>query len=68
MKKISKKQLPANLKTSKQNINEVGRTSQGATQKPLNAREKKFLKDAKTRQSKKKSYSLKEAMMRMRNK
>ena len=61
MKKLNKKEIPSNLKTSSQNISDVGRTSQGAPQK-LTPREAKFIKEAKTRQIKKKSYRLKEAM------
>lgn len=61
MKKIASKDLPSNMKTSRQNIDEVGRTSQGAP-RAFTPFEKKFLNQAKMRKIKKPKYTLKDAM------
>jgi hypothetical protein len=62
MKKLSKKDKPSNLKKSKQNIDEVGRTSQGGKPSRFTPTQRVFLKNAKTRQPKMKAYSLGDAM------
>ncbi len=62
MKKLSPKEKPANLKKSKQNIDEIGRTSQGGPRPKVSIRGRNFLKTAKTRQPKRNKYNLKEAM------
>ncbi len=68
MKKLSAKDTPSNLKPSRQNIDEIGRTSQGAPQPKFSPREAKFLKGAKTRKPKKNKYTLKEAMKKLNDK
>jgi len=67
MKKIAPDNLPSNLKTSRQNIDEVGRTSQGAPTTFI-PREKKFLAKAKAKKgTKKDEYTLKDAMKRVKH-
>lgn len=61
MKKTAAKDLPSNMKTSSQNISDVGRTSQGAPRK-FSDREKRFLNKSKARKIKEDKYTLKDAM------
>lgn len=64
MKKIAQKNLPSNLKPSSQNIDEIGRSSQGAPQK-FTARERAYLKKRQTSKARENKYTLKEAMSRL---
>jgi hypothetical protein len=69
MKKIAPKDLPSNLKKSRQNIDEIGRTSQGAPQPKISANGKKFLESVRLKKlGKKKGYSLGDAMKELNNK